>query len=625
MRTRLRAARSALAAAAASVRLLGTASGTAVRMAWRASPALVLASMTLAVLSGATPGAAAWLTKTVLDRLAGHASWAQLTVPAVGLALAGLVAAVAPQLSGYAENELRRSVNLLMQAEMFAAINGFAGMRRFEDPRFHDRLRLAQQAGQSAPQKLVAAALIVAQSLVTLAGLLGALFVLSPLMAVVVLVSTLPAVLAQLALSRQRARFMWRSSPTARRQLFYAALQTDPVAAKEVRLFGLGDWLRGRMLTDLRTVNTGERALDRGVVRTQAALALLGALVAAGGLVYAIAAAARGSLTLGDVTVFVAAIAGAQSALSNLVSRIADSHQSATMFEHYLDVVRSPSDLPVPATPAALPALRRGIELRDVWFRYDESGPWVLRGVDLFLPYGQAAALVGLNGAGKSTLVKLVCRFYDPTRGSIRWDGVDIRDVPVAQLRDRIGAVFQDHMNYDLSAAENVGLGDLSVLDDRGRIRAAADAADIDETLAGLPRGYDTMLSRLFYAGEDDEDPEVGVSLSGGQWQRVALARALLRQGRDLLILDEPSSGLDAEAEHAIHERLRAHRAGRTSLLISHRLGAVRQADLIVVLAGGRIVERGDHATLLAAEGEYARLFALQAAGYQAENAGSAA
>jgi ATP-binding cassette subfamily B protein len=258
--------------------------------------------------------------------------------------------------------------------------------------------------------------------------------------------------------------------------------------------------------------------------------------------------------------------------------------------------------------------LRRGIELRDVWFRYDEGQPWVLRGVTLTIPRGTALALVGLNGAGKSTLVKLLCRFYDPTRGSVLWDGVDLRDLDVVQLRARIGAVFQDFMSYDLSARENIGVGDLTA--DLGRIRSAATDASVDDVITALPRGYETMLTRIFFQHTDTDDPETGRFLSGGQWQRVGLARALMRARPDLLILDEPSAGLDAAAEHDIHARLRRHRAARTSVLISHRLSAVRDADLVAVLADGAVVERGTHDDLLTAGGRYADLFRLQADGY---------
>jgi len=251
-----------------------------------------------------------------------------------------------------------------------------------------------------------------------------------------------------------------------------------------------------------------------------------------------------------------------------------------------------------------------------VWFRYGADQPWVLRGVRLFIPAGEAVALVGHNGAGKSTLVKLLCRFYDPDRGRILWDGVDLRDVGPVDLRRRVTAVFQDYMTYDLSAAENIAVGDLSLAQDAPALAAAAERARVHDAIAALPKGYDTLLTRTFFDLTDKENPETGVLLSGGQWQRVALARAFLRGDRDLMILDEPSSGLDAEAEDEIHRSLRAHRRGHATLLVSHRLNAVREASHIVVLIDGLVAEQGSHDVLMARRGTYARLFATQARGF---------
>jgi ATP-binding cassette subfamily B protein len=287
------------------------------------------------------------------------------------------------------------------------------------------------------------------------------------------------------------------------------------------------------------------------------------------------------------------------------------------MFGRYADVVRAPADLPEPARPAPVRPLALGIDMRDVWFRYDEGHPWVLRGLDLTIPAGRSTALVGLNGSGKSTVVKLLCRFYDPVRGVIRWDGVDIRTLPVAELRRRVTAVFQDYMSYELTAEENIALGDLRRLGSRDHVRAAARSARVDDVLRRLPAGYDTVLSRAFQSGDTSNDPVAGVILSGGQWQRVAFARGVLRTDADLLVLDEPSAGLDPDTEHALHTELRRCAAGRTSLLVSHRLNAVRgAADRIVVLGDGRVVEEGSHDELMGRGGEYARLFGLQAAGY---------
>jgi ATP-binding cassette subfamily B protein len=282
-------------------------------------------------------------------------------------------------------------------------------------------------------------------------------------------------------------------------------------------------------------------------------------------------------------------------------------------------VLTSSPDHPVPAQTALANALRRGIQVEDVWFRYGSDKPWILRGVSCFIPHGQTIALVGLNGAGKSTLVKLLCRFYDPDRGRIRWDGTDLRDVEPAALRDRISAVFQDYMTYELTAAENIAVGDLSVAPDDGLLHAAARQAGIHQALTELPKGYQTLLTRTYFDNADRENPETGVLLSGGQWQRVALARAYLRGGRDLMIMDEPSAGLDPQAEHDMRQQLGLARHGRTTVLISHRLNTIRDADLIVVLSDGVITEQGSHDDLMASTGTYARLFELQARGYAAD------
>jgi ATP-binding cassette subfamily B protein len=320
--------------------------------------------------------------------------------------------------------------------------------------------------------------------------------------------------------------------------------------------------------------------------------------------------AVHGRFTAGDVVLFLAAVSGVQGGLVGVVLQLGEAGTAVRLLRHYLDVVSIADELP---SGHRTPCLRTGIELDDVWFRYSDDGPWVLRGVHMVIPAGRTVGLVGVNGAGKSTLVKLLCRFYDPQRGQIRWDGVDIRELDLAELRRRMSVTFQDFMAYDLTAAENVGLGWVDRIDDRRAIKAAAATAEIDHTLESLPRGYDTLLSRV----HGDAGVEAGVTLSGGQWQRVALARTLVRTDADLLILDEPTAGLDAEGEHHVHATLQAHAADRTRLLISHRLAAIRDADLVFALSGGGVVEQGSHDDLMSADGEYARLFRLQAGGYQ--------
>ena len=533
-----------------------------------------------------------------------------------GLAAAGAATAVLPYLEQYLAAQSGRAIERVATTELFAAVGRLAGLRKLEDPVFLDRLNMAQRVSMYGPGQVFSSAVSVAQSALTLGGFLTAVLVISPVMGLVLLAATVPWIIVEVSVARLRAATLEGISHAERRQYFFANLLSSLAAAKEVRLFGLGPFFQRRMLAELRVIQQAGQRVDRRQTALYGALAALGAVVAGGGIWWAVSAAAHGRLSVGDVSVFVAALAAASVALTGIVGSAMTGYQAALTFRSYIDIVAEGPDLALASHPVPVPALRRGITLDNVWFRYGPDKPWVLRGASFFVPCGQAVALVGLNGAGKSTLVKLMCRFYDPDRGRILWDGVDLRDLDPATLRDRISAVFQDYMSYELSARENIALGDLSLAAADRSLEAAAVRAGIHDVLAALPKGYGTLLTRTYLDLEDKENPETGVLLSGGQWQRVALARAFLRGGRDLVILDEPSSGLDAEAEYEIHRRVRAYGAGRTTILISHRMNAIRDADTIVVLADGMVAEEGDHYTLMSCGGAYARLFSLQAQGF---------
>jgi len=394
--------------------------------------------------------------------------------------------------------------------------------------------------------------------------------------------------------------------------LFHLATRSAP--AKELRVLRLQEEIRRRnaRLWDSagRTLLVAER---RATLLTAA-----GQLIFALGYVIAVLIVVRqavaGHSGVGDVILVITLAAQVNGQVGAAVLQLRNLQQVAHgltrlrwLRQLIADQQPPPADVPVPH------ALRTGIQLRDVHFAYPGTDRPVLTGVNLFLPAGSTVAIVGENGSGKTTLVKLLCRFYEAT-GRITVDSVDLRRLPLDGWRDRIAAGFQDFVRFELLARQTIGLGDLPHLDDEPAVRAALDRAHAGDVIDRLDNGLATQLGRSYTDGAE---------LSGGQWQKLALGRAMMRQSPLLLILDEPTAALDAEAEHQLFEQYAANarRVGRDTgaitVLVSHRFSTVRMADLIVVVADGRIAESGSHDTLMAAHGLYAELYDLQAAAFQ--------
>jgi len=296
------------------------------------------------------------------------------------------------------------------------------------------------------------------------------------------------------------------------------------------------------------------------------------------------------------------------SALQQVLSGLAALYEDnlfLTYFHEFQALGRTVHD---PAAPRALPRpMRDGIVFDQVSFAYPDTDRTAIDRVSLAIRPGEVAALVGPNGSGKTTLVKLLCRLYDPSEGRISIDGVDLRDVRVVDLRRGLSVIFQDYAEYQLTARENIWLGNVALDEGDTAVEAAARDAGADDVIAGLPEGYATRLGKVFEDGEE---------LSIGEWQKVALARAFVRSA-EILVLDEPTSALDPIAEWNVFERIRERAEGRAVILISHRFSTVRMADSIHIMDHGRLVESGTHDELLALDGRYARMYDVQARAYQ--------
>ena len=613
----------------------------ALGLPWRCAPGLAAFQLLETVSAGLVPVAAADLTAALIDGLtaARHDRNAiALTVAVIGVTALG---ALLQYISLYAGKELSRRISLRTQQEVFGAVAAIDDLAELEDPGFHNQVRLAQQAASAGPQQLVGGVLAIAQGSITTVGFLLSCLTFAPLATALLVASAAPGIVAQWRLARSRARAIEASAPYSRRQLFYTLLLVDLRAAKEIRLFGLGPRLLRRLRAETEQAQRLDRSVDRATVRADGSLSLFTAAASGVALILVVASIADGRTPVGELAVLIAALAGVQGGIAGIFGQIANLSQTLSLFSHYtclVDRSRRPAAAPAGAAEeqrtalAALPPADgrdgTGIRFESVWFRYHDEAPWVLRDLSLRLPPDSVVGLVGLNGAGKSTMAKLLCGLYQPTRGRITWDGADMREIPVTELRTRVSAVFQDFMTYELSAHDNIALGgreqeaggpgQAGFGVPREAVATAASAAGLHELLSALPAGYDSMLSRIF-ADDGPLSPSrtlPGVQLSGGQWQRVALARAAMRPDARLFILDEPSAGLDPLAEADQRYRLRALLTGKIGLLIGHRLDGIRRADLIVVLRDGCIAEQGTHDALMRSDGEYARLFRTQAQGF---------
>lgn len=596
--------------------------GRLVAQIWRTSAPLTAASIGLRLISSLQPIAMLYVAKLIIDevvRLTGIAApgpaladwWSSgalntvLALLAVELALV-VASDLLARATGLVDTVLSELHSNTVSVELMAHAARL-DLMHFESAEYQDRLERArrQAAGRNA---LLSQMFGQAQDMITVVTLGIGLFAYAPWLILLLPLSFVPAIWGETRFNTMAYSISRWRTPERRELEYIRYIGASAETAKELKLFGLGSFLIHRFKQLAQQIHVENRHLATQRALWGALFSSISTLTYYGAYGFIVWQTINGAFSIGDL----AFLSGSFLRLNGLFQRILLGFTQIAGQSMYLDDLFSffeiePTILS-PADPKPFPQpIRTGIAFEGVGFRYPDTDGWVIRNLSFTLRAGETLALVGENGAGKTTIVKLLTRLYDPNEGRITIDGIDLKELSVADIHAHIGVIFQDFIRYSLSARENIGVGRIADQHNMERIEDAAERSLANAVIAKLPQGYDQQLGRLFKKGRD---------LSGGEWQKVAIARAYMRDA-DLIILDEPTAALDAKAEAEVFSRFKSLALGKTAVIISHRFSTVRMADRILVLEDGGILESGSHEDLLSLRGRYAELFDLQAAGYR--------
>jgi ATP-binding cassette subfamily B protein len=590
----------------------------ALELVWTTSRLLTVVLGLLTLLAGVLPAGMAWVGALIIDSVVNATAIYKATgsaplTPVFSLvALEALIVAV---LAG-----AQRGISLcqaLLRAQLGQRVNVMIlekaitlELAQFEDSEFYDKLTRARREASSRPLSLVNRTFGLAQNLVSLISYGVLLVQFSPWAVLVLVVAGLPSFIAETRFSGEAfTLFRWRS-PDTRKQIYLETVLAREDNVKEVKLFGLGPLLLQRYRDIYHRLYARDRSLAIRRDSWGFLLGLIGTAALYGAYAWIAATAVMSRITLGQMTMYLMLFRQGQSAVSAILSAIGGMYEDNLYLSTLYEYLETPSrSSPVAAADQVTrgPEPEDGIRFQGVSFTYPGASEPALREINLHIRPGESLALVGENGSGKTTLIKLLTRLYQPEKGRILLDGMDLEGWDEEALHQRIGVIFQDFARYQFLVGENIGVGDVRFFMQQDRWKEAATKGMADGIIAGLPKGYETQLGKWFKGGQE---------LSGGQWQKIALSRAFMRSDADILVLDEPTAAMDAAAEANIFEHFRKLTQNRIAILISHRFSTVRMASQIVVIENGRIIERGSHQELIELDGHYARLFSLQAAGY---------
>ena len=561
-------------------------------MVWQADARSTLGMGGLTLISGLLPVGQAWVAKLIIDSVIHSLS----TPSDPRTSLIHLVPYLTLEfifiLSGQIIAQLRRLLSEILDHKIGFHINSQIirkalglELHYFENAEFYDKMQNARKQSEYRAMAIVNSIFSLSENTITLTSFLALLVAFSPWVAVLLFGAALPAFVAQNKYSVLNFRLQGWKAPESRRMVYYEHLLTVDSSAKEIQTFGLGEPLLARYSDLFWKVFREDAALAWRRSWASLGWGLLSTLSYYACYAWVIFRTLAGVIGIGSMTLYLVIFRQSQGTFAGIFDSLSKLYENSLFMENLFDFL----DLPErenKSNPDALPRYDslRGIEFEEVSFRYPEQKEWAIEGLSLTILPGQKIALVGENGSGKTTLIKLLTRLYDPTEGRILYQGVDLKEWPLTELRKRIGVIFQDFVKYQLTLRENVGFGSIAEMADQARIEAAADRGGMIEMIPSLTDGWDTTLGGWFQKGRE---------LSGGQWQKIALSRAFMREG-EVIVLDEPTSALDAEKEYEIFRRFKELTAGKIAFLISHRFSTVRMADQIVVLKSGQIRETGN-------------------------------
>jgi ABC-type multidrug transport system fused ATPase/permease subunit len=582
----------------------------AVQLVWKTSPILTSIVAILTGIAGLLPAGIAYLGKLIIDSVVTAASTG--TGPQTALMYVGFEAIAVMMLTlcqrglSVCQSLLRvllgQTVNELILEKALTL-----SLSHFEDSEVYDKMTRARREASSRPLSFVNRTFGLVQETLGLVAYSGLLLQFSGWVVGVLAIAAIPPFLAETKFAGAAFRVFKRRSPETREQIYLETLIAREDYAKEVQLYQLGPVFLKRYRNIFHRLYQEDRNLTLRRGFWGYVLGLLSSLAFYGTYAWIAIAAISGNITLGDMTMYLMVFRQGQSSFSATLSAIGGMYEDNLYLSNLYEFLEQ--EIPqAEGSAKGGPIPQDGVRFQNVSFTYPDATQPALTDITFHLKPGEKLALVGKNGSGKTTLIKLLTRLYEPSSGEILLDGLDLREWDINHLRQRIGVIFQDFVRYQFLVGENIGVGDVDSLEDENRWKTAAEKGMAEPFIATLPQGFYTQLGRWFKSGTE---------LSGGQWQKIGLSRAFMRIKADILVLDEPTSAMDAEAEFEIFERFRRLAKDRMVLLISHRFSTVRMADTIIVLESGKLIESGTHTDLMQAEGRYAKLFTLQAAGYQ--------